>query len=96
MSRNSDLLEADAALVDRYEELRSTALGTTVGTSAIRGLAVLMHKGMATWIQTWSRLIETRAMPDSTSKSGQFSPVYPEVVTMLAEMTMSAAREVSR
>ena len=84
--------------MDRYEELRAIALGSPEVGSASRGHALLMHKGMATWMNTWSRLIteqKSTVRPNSKDKPRQAALVHSGVITMLAEMTLSAAREVS-
>jgi hypothetical protein len=84
--------------VDRYEDLRAIALGIPeVGLSS-RGLALLMHKGMATWMNTWSHLTteqESTIRPNHRDKPRQPALVHSGLITMLAEMTLSAAREVS-
>jgi hypothetical protein len=83
--------------VDRYEELRAIALGSLEVGLASRGLALLMHKGMATWMHTWSRLVieqEPTVRLNSKNKPQQPALVHSGVITMLAEMTLSAAREV--
>jgi len=41
-------------LVARYEELRAVALGASQVASSGRGLALLMRKGMAKWMDAWS------------------------------------------
>jgi hypothetical protein len=55
-----------------------------------------MHKGMATWMHAWSRLIEPEVRSDSTGTNGpqQCASDYSKVVAMLAKMTLSASREV--
>lgn len=96
MNGSFDILESDSVLVERYEELRSTVTGTSIETSANRGLALLMHKGMATWMEAWSRLTGPKVQSDSTCEPGNSAKEYPGVVTMLAQMTLSVAREVRR
>ena len=88
--------ESDSVLVEYYEGLRSIALGATAQMLVNRGLALLMHKGMATWIQSWSRLCNKKRQQDITSKSEQSTWSNLGVVPMLAEMTLSAAKAVSR
>jgi hypothetical protein len=84
--------------VDRYEELRAIALGSLEVGSTSRGLALLMHKGMATWMHTWSRLATEReptVRPNRRDKPQQPALINSGVIAMLAEMTLSAAREAS-
>lgn len=83
--------------MDRYEELRAIALGSLEAGLASRGLALLMHKGMATWMLTWSRLVieQEPTIRPNKNKPQQSALARSGVITMLAEMTLSAAREVS-
>jgi len=40
-------------LAQRYEDLRSWALGVPVAMNPARGLALFLRRGLPAWMQTW-------------------------------------------
>jgi hypothetical protein len=80
-------------VVERYEELRGVALGTTAPVHG-RGLALILRRGMVAWMQAWSECApaaSTRVQP--RVPRAEAIP-RPEVVALLTEMAISAASEV--
>jgi hypothetical protein len=77
---------------ERYEELRSTAVGVTAATNG-RGLTLLMRYGVVAWMRAWASLIAPRPTPPESRQQAQLPVACPEVVGALAEMAMAAARE---
>mgnify|MGYP001608626822 CR=1 FL=1 len=76
---------------ERYEQLRSAALGIATAQANGRGLALLMRSGVAAWMQAWVSYTTPRPpQPESTHR--QLPAVCSGVVTILAEMAMAAAR----
>jgi hypothetical protein len=87
---------SDPALLERYEELRAIALGTAPAMPRGRGLALLMRSGMAAWLRAWSSLPSSHSRERIVERAARLPATAerPEVVTMLTEMVLSAAREV--
>jgi hypothetical protein len=79
---------------ERYEELRSTAVGMTAATNG-RGLALLMRYGVVAWMRAWASCVAPRPTPPESRERGQtqLPQACPEMVTVLAEMAMAAAHE---
>jgi len=75
---------------ERYEDLRSAALGVVTATANSRGLALLMRHGMAAWMDAWVSCV---APPLPPPEHRQQVPRCAEVVTVLCEMALAAARE---
>lgn len=77
---------------ERYEQLRSAALGAVTAAANGRGLALLMRQGMAAWMQAWASC----TVVPSPERSGptQHPVVRPELVAVLAEMAIAAAHGV--
>jgi hypothetical protein len=77
---------------ERYEALRSTALGAATTPAAnARGLALFMRHGMAAWMQAW----RSCAAPARECDARRARPVArPEMVAVLAQMALAVAREV--
>lgn len=88
--------DVDASLATRYETLRSIALGDAEVAPSGRGLAVLMYRGVAAWMQAW----EDHApppMPERAQGTGfAAATIHPDVVRMLTEIAMTAARTTTR
>lgn len=86
---------------ERYEVLRTHAVAQHASTSR-DGLVVLLRQGVAAWMAAWSRLpapwrpaappAQTACQPSSPSLLPDAAS--PEVVRILAAMTLSHLREV--
>jgi len=77
---------------ERYEELRSTAFGVTAASNG-RGLALLMRYGVVAWMRAWASCVAPRPTPPEPRGLAQLPQACPEMVRVLAEMAMAAARE---
>jgi hypothetical protein len=77
---------------ERYEELRSTAFGVTA-TANGRGLALLMRYGVVAWMRAWASCVDPRPTPPEPRGQAQLPRACPEMVSVLAEMALAAARE---
>jgi len=84
--------EGGSTLVAEYEQLRSAALGTTATGWSGRGLAVLVGRGLAAWMQA------AYAVPSSPPSPSASCPVTavpevaaPEMVTILTRMVLAAS-----
>ena len=81
---------------ERYEVLRTHAVAQHASTSR-DGLVVLLRQGVAAWMAAWSRL-PAPWIPSAQTEGQQPSPLpdeaSPEVVRILAAMTLSHLREV--
>ncbi len=78
--------------MERYEELRALACSTVVHRS--RELELLMDSGVAIWMKAWSGLTGPSVRRPAAAAGVTLAPACPEVVTVLADMAMSAAKEV--
>jgi hypothetical protein len=84
---------------ERYEVLRTHAVADHASASR-DGLVVLLRQGVAAWMAAWSRLPAPwiPAAPPAQTERQQPSPLpdeaSPEVVRILAAMTLSHLREV--
>ena len=86
---------------ERYEVLRARAVERHASASR-DGLVVLLRQGVAAWMAAWSRLpapwipsappVQTARQPSSPSPLSD--ETSPEVVRILAAMTLSHLREV--
>ena len=76
---------------ERYEELRSTAVGVTATNG--RGLALLMRYGVVAWMRAWASCVAPRSVPPESSEQAHLPQACPEMVRVLAEMAIAAARE---
>ncbi len=86
---------------ERYEVLRTHAVADHASASR-DGLVVLLRQGVAAWMAAWSRLpapwrpsappAQTARQPSSPSPLSD--EASPEVVRILAAMTLSHLREV--
>lgn len=87
-------------LVNQYESLRRLALGETCKTAVHRnGLFLLIHKGMACWIESWlNRKVDMGiGQGNLTERGGQETKTQQpklEFVTMLADIILANRREV--
>jgi len=58
-----------------------------------RGLALLMRYGVVAWMRAWASCVAPRPTPPESGEQAQLPTACPEVVGVLAEMAMAAARE---
>ena len=85
-------------LVEAYESLRSYALGDYKGR-AIPGLALLLHKGMAAWLEACARWMPPPpSQADHESSTGADLPpgLRGELVVVLTTMVLNHLQEVWR
>jgi hypothetical protein len=84
---------------ERYEVLRARAVARHAAASH-DGLVVLLRQGVAAWMDAWSRLPApgTPPAPPAQTERQRPSPLpdeaSPEVVRILAAMTLSHIQEV--
>ena len=84
---------------ERYEVLRAHAVQPHAAASR-DGLVVLLRQGVAAWMAAWSRLPAPRIPPAPPAQTARQRPsplpneASPEVVRILAAMTLSHLREV--
>jgi hypothetical protein len=89
-------------LVERYEELREDALSGTGISGELRGVAVLVRKGMSAWIRAWcghkGSLWDERGRPPFSVAVTPDMPrnLVSEVVSILTSMALCAQEEVRR
>jgi hypothetical protein len=86
-------------LIRQYEEVRAQALGEAITFGAGRGLAVLLHRGLVTWLALCQELLaggEQRSRALAASSAGR-TPLPPgvrgEIVRTLASMVFAAQQE---
>jgi hypothetical protein len=83
----------DAALGERYEQLRAAALhGRADGWRL--GLGVLAGKGLAAWIRAWTTCAPAAAATAAPSPASGAAPSGPEgaeLVRVLAAMALAHA-----
>jgi len=78
----------------RYEALRSAALdGATTAATNARGLALFMRHGMAGWMRAWGSCAAAPRERECDARAER-SAARPEMVAVLAQMALAAAREV--
>jgi hypothetical protein len=85
----------DAALAERYEELRAAALGGRADGWRL-GLGVLAGKGVATWIRAWTSCstpaqVPAPATPGPAAGPAPSGPGGAEMVRVLAAMALAHA-----
>lgn len=86
--------ESKHALVRSYEELRAATLAATSAASHGHGLALLARSGMTAWMQAWSNCAAS-SPPERTEQAARaMASPCPEMVAVLAQMALAAAREV--
>jgi hypothetical protein len=85
------------ALVEHYEALRKDVVNFDGQTHAVRGLALLMRKGMASWMKGVSERAVPIAAP-ARPVTDRSLPIGIEqsLVDILATMALATAWEVSR
>lgn len=83
-------------LTERYEELRSFALGEP--TQVIpKGLALFLRQGMPGWIGAWSHLLPAKVSSPAGDSSGRaVSCLETEVALVLVDMALSASRRLNQ
>jgi hypothetical protein len=96
MSAYAPDVAPEAFPAQRYEELRSAALGVATAAASGRGLALLMRQGMAAWMRAWASCVAPRPSPVEPGKQAKPPAVCPELVTVLAQMAMAAAQQGGR
>ena len=81
---------------ERYEVLRAHAVAPHASASR-DGLVVLLRQGVAAWMDAWSRLPAPWTPPAPTERQRPAplpDDTSPEVVRILAAMTLSHIQEV--
>ncbi len=81
--------DAGAAMVERYEELRSQVLGLGELVSARRGWALLVRRGMLAWMCAWSSCSTAPSDCPATSRTPHALSQSSEVVQILVSMALS-------
>jgi hypothetical protein len=85
---------AASTLADAYERLRHDALMAPTRGGSLRGLALLMRRGMAAWMQACATAAATVAVPLASSNGAHMPPsVQREVIDVLAAMSLRTAME---
>lgn len=87
---------AGTALVERYEALREDAVGDDGHGQAVRGLALLRHRGMAAWMRSLgdeARSAEQPRAAGSTSKLRVPAAIEQPLIAILATMVLTTALE---
>lgn len=83
-------------LIARYEELRQQALGQPGGIPRGQGLALLMHSGIAGWMQAWAQCAVEVATPAKERRGEDASfpiEMHREVTMILAAMVLHGWQE---
>jgi len=84
-------------LLERYEELRREALGSSGGRRG-HGLALFLGCGMAAWMEAWSSCAlegSSALAPSGAATNGAVPPARrDEVVLVLAGMALDRVEEV--
>lgn len=79
-----------------YEELRAWATGERAGTTAPRGLTLLLRHGLPGWMEAWSLLPAGRSgktlPPRESAMPGTHPAASTELTMVLAQMAFSAVR----
>jgi hypothetical protein len=65
----------------------------TVARAFLRYLAVEGRYGVVAWMRAWARLVAPRPTPPESREQAHLPRACPEMVRVLAEMAMAAARE---
>ena len=84
-------------LADAYERLRRDAVETSGRAGGLQGLAVLIRKGMVSWMDACASAASTPAAVSPPRGSAMPWPqdLQREVVDVLAAMALSRAVEVN-
>jgi hypothetical protein len=77
----------------RYEQLRSEALGVSTNVQRDGGLALLMRNGMALWMQAWASCTATH--PFEVTQSVPLPAARHDVVAVLTELALAALAQES-
>ncbi len=82
-------------LVQRYEGLRSVALGGGDCASAVQGLGILLCRGMAAWVRAQ---FEAPSHPSPAMRGSRDEPALPpglssDLVGILAGMALAVTTE---
>ena len=86
-------LPTQPVLVERYEQLRAVALGTTAVAHG-HGLALFVRRGMTPWMRAWSSYTHPEPATDASRPSAGLSAAPPPaVVALLTQMALSVATE---
>jgi len=85
--------EASAGLDVYYEQLRGHVVQGCVG-GVLHGLAVLLHRGMAAWMQVCLPLAESMtSLPTAESQERIREPQLPALVDILANLALEQIME---
>jgi hypothetical protein len=81
--------------VARYEEIRRYAVAQQRLTARF-GLAVLLHQGLAAWVEQWSKMPAPTPLPaaESARPSAMPEETHAEVINVLAAMALGHLQEV--
>jgi hypothetical protein len=83
----------------RYEDLRRTVTSEIWSTSGSWGLTLLLRRGLSAWMHAWPQEVDTAppipqpALP-SVSRPAVSTSFGPQLVTVLANMILTARQEV--
>jgi hypothetical protein len=82
-------------LVDAYEQLRHDAIIAPTRGGSLRGLAILIRKGMVAWMHACATAAVASAVPPAAGNGVRMPPgVQREVIDVLAAMALGTAMEV--
>lgn len=87
---------AGDALVERYEALRQDVVADDGRGRAVRGLALLRHRGMAAWMRRLgdeARSAERPAAACTASNMRLPAGIEPHLIAILATMVLTTALE---
>lgn len=86
-------------LADAYEQLRREATVASTRESSLRGLAILVRKGMAAWMHACAAVASAMpALPAAAAAVDGLDvslDVQRQVVDVLTEMVLTTATEVT-
>jgi hypothetical protein len=92
-----DTWHVPPGLADAYELLRYAAIeSSSRGSSSLQGLGILIHKGMAAWMNACAAAVPpTVAPPVMVGDVAQVLPsMQRDVIDVLAAMALTSAPEV--
>jgi hypothetical protein len=77
-------------LAQRYEDLRSWAMGGAATANPARGLAVLLRRGVPAWMQAWRQFAPMKSTSSLAPSAPHHTPVGVglEVARVLANMVL--------
>lgn len=83
-------------LVDAYEQLRHDAITAPTRGGSLRGLAILIRKGMAAWMHVCATAAAGAVAAPPVAGNGVRMPpgVQREVIDVLAAMALTTGMEV--